>query len=328
MALRVVRYRRLGKTGWGIAAAGRIALLSDDYATTGEFLRDGAVRARALNAAGADFLLREADVEILSPVTRNQQYVCQGVNYRDHRREVGLSPTHKRFNMIFRKASSSLSPPNAAIVRPPGVKLLDYELELALVIGREITSPLTVTEDRLHEFVAGLVITNDVSARDIQLPQQQFYKGKSFRSFAPTGPYLCLLDAVDVRRIPELRLVLSVNGVVRQNTLAGEMIYGPAETLSELSRVMDLFPGDLIATGTPAGVALRSPGPFLIRLAGLLPDDLRWKLFLKQQQRSGRYLKPGDAVRAAIRSDDGALDLGVQENRVVAAEGDRLVHDF
>jgi len=317
MGLNVLRYEVQGRAVWGVVRDGAITPIPGEYPTTGDFLREGRARAFEAASGGARPSLEERAVRVLSPVTRNQQFVCQGVNYKDHLREVGMDPDAKVFNMIFRKASSCLAPPCTEIVKPAHVKLLDYEIELGVVIGKEIAGPVEIISRNLHEFVAGVVITNDITARDIQIPQMQFYKGKSYRTFGPTGPYLCLLEPGDVQRLDDLRLTLRVNDEVRQDASTAEMVYSPAETLTELSGVMDLFPGDLLATGTPGGVALKVPGPISRTVANLLPERLRWKAFLRSQSRNPLYLKAGDRIRSAIRSADGKIDLGVQENRVV-----------
>ena len=316
MPVHVVHYSRSGRLAWGVLRPDGVVPIEGDFATTGDFLAGGAARARAL--ASADPVLSRSEVEVRSPITRNQQVVCQGLNYRDHLREGGIDPDSIPYNMIFRKSSSALAPPDTPIHRPAHVRLLDYEIELGLVVGRAITAPVEVTDANLHEFVAGIVITNDVSARDVQIPQMQFYKGKSYRTFAPTGPWLCLLEPEDVPRLAELEMTLRVNGEVRQQGSTGEMLHKPAETLTELSQLQDLHPGDLIATGTPAGVALGLPGGLAQLVAGLLPERVRWKLFLKTQLRRPQYLEPGDTLESRIRSADGAIDLGVQRNVVTA----------
>lgn len=196
-------------------------------------------------------------------------------------------------------------------------RLLDYEVELGLVLKRDVTAKTTVTDANLHEFVAGLVIVNDYSARDVQIPQMQFYKGKSYRTFGPVGPFLCLLDAADVPKLKALQLTLTVNGEVRQNDSTANLVFGPAETLTELSGLQDLFAGDLIATGTPAGCALSIPSPARQRIAALLPEAIKWKVFFKVQSRRPQYLKVGDVVEARIASAGGDIDLGAQRNVVV-----------
>jgi 2-keto-4-pentenoate hydratase/2-oxohepta-3-ene-1,7-dioic acid hydratase in catechol pathway len=202
------------------------------------------------------------------------------------------------------------------IVRPAHVQLLDYEVELGIVIGKPVTEPVTVTAANLAEYVGAFVIANDVSARDIQLPQGQWYKGKSYRTFCPVGPHLCVPDVDEVARWAELRLTLSVNGEKRQDALAGDMVFQPAATLTEFSQLETFEVGDLILTGTPGGVALQPPKAAAQKIAGLLPEDKKWQLFVKNQLKSSAYLMPGDRVVAAIRTDDGALDLGTQHNTV------------
>ena len=146
----------------------------------------------------------------------------------------------------------------------------------------------------------------------------QFYKGKSFRTFGPVGPYLCLVDASNAQALRDLQLTLTVNGEVRQHDNTKNLVHGPAATLTELSGVHDLYPGDLIATGTPAGCALSIPSPMKQRIAALLPEKKKWEMFMSVQARRTQYLKAGDVVEARIKSADGAIDLGVQRNRVVA----------
>ena len=142
-------------------------------------------------------------------------------------------------------------PADHDVILPRHVRFLDYEIELGLVLKRDITSRLQITKPNLGDFIAGIVILNDYSARDIQIPQMQFYKGKSFRTFGPVGPYLCLLEPGDLELLDNLDLELTVNGKMRQKDNTKNLVYGPAETLTELSSIQDLFTGDLIATGTP-----------------------------------------------------------------------------
>ena len=112
---------------------------------------------------------------------------CQGANYRAHMRESGMDPD-RAFNMLFTKSTASLTGPDDDIVRPAHVRLLDYEVELGIVLGKAITGPVTVTEENLAEYVGAFVLANDVSARDVQLPQGQWYKGKSYPRSAPSVP--------------------------------------------------------------------------------------------------------------------------------------------
>ncbi len=135
-------------------------------------------------------------------------------------------------------------------------------MEIGLVFSRDVTAPVRVDEDDLGDPVGGLVLLNDVSARDVQLPETQFYKGKSYRTFGPAGPYLTLVSAAELRRFRELHLRLSVNGEVRQDALASDMVHEPPATLSELSGVQDSEAGDLLATrdGASRWIGVQIPG--------------------------------------------------------------------
>ncbi|MGR8920826.1 MAG: fumarylacetoacetate hydrolase family protein [Gammaproteobacteria bacterium] len=314
MAVNVLHFELHGERRWGVVCGDRVIPLDGRFETTAEFLHHHtADRLRSVAGEGPGL----DGVTILSPVTRNQQFICQGANYRQHMIESGLDPDAKTFNMIFRKASSSIVGANEPLVRPPHVRLLDYEIELGLVLGRDVESAVAVDDGNLHEYVAGLVMVNDYSARDVQIPQMQFYKGKSYRSFGPVGPYLCLLEREDFARLRDLRLELAVNGRVRQQDSTANLVFGPAETLTELSATQDLHRGDLIATGTPSGCALRIPSPLLVKLLGLLPERLKWRAFVRAQSRRDAYLADGDVVESRIASGDGRIDLGVQRNEVV-----------
>jgi 2-keto-4-pentenoate hydratase/2-oxohepta-3-ene-1,7-dioic acid hydratase in catechol pathway len=217
---------------------------------------------------------------------------------------------------FFRKASHSLTGPAGDIIRPDGVGFLDYEVELGLVIGADLPVGTTVTEDNLARYVAALVVADDVSARQIQLVKTQFYEAKSYPTFTPVGPWLTLVDAADLARLPSLRLTLSVNGQVRQDAAAADMIVRPARALTLLSRFQPMAPGDLLLTGTPGGTALKAPAKIAGKLAGLLPPATRWKLFFNRQAANPRYLHDGDVITATIASPDGRLDLGTQHNTI------------
>lgn len=314
MALNVLHYRYQGRAQWGVIRAGMITPIPGDFPTTAAFLQSNTVEALSGLAGAA---IKVSEVEILSPVTRNQQFVCLGANYRQHMVESGMNPDAKHFNMVFTKAPGCIVPATSDVVRPRHVRFLDYEIELGLVMKREVTTRESVTDANLHDYVAGIVIVNDYSARDIQIPQMQFYKGKSYRTFGPVGPYLCLLQQRDFGRLRDLQLRLTVNGVIRQSDSTANLVHGPAETLTELSGVHDLHTGDLIATGTPAGCALSVPSPAKQRIAALLPEVTKWRMFMKVQAARPQYLKPGDVVEARIFSADSEIDLGTQRNRVV-----------
>ena len=194
------------------------------------------------------------------------------------------------------------------------VKLLDYEIELGLVVGKNINATSTTNEENWFDYIAGLVITNDISARDIQLLQGQWYKGKSFRGFCPVGPYIVPFTKSDVNIFYNLRLQLYVNNELRQDAMTSELLFKPHETLSELSQIIDIKPGDLILTGTPGGVALKAPAVFVQKIgARLLSEQKRLSIFIKNQLSNAKYLKDGDLITASIRSSDGSIDLGTQK---------------
>jgi len=316
MAVKVVRYQYGGQVAWGVVHDRSIAPLAARFNSTGDFIRDGMEEARASQPAQATIALDS--VRLLSPITEDRQFLCQGINYASHVRESGMDPDKIGFNTIFTKASSCLASAFDDVVRPAHVRLLDYEIELGLVLKKPITQPVEVSSGNLHEWLAGVTIINDVSARDVQLPQAQFYKGKSYRTFGPAGPYLVLLDASEWLRWPELHMRLVVNGQPRQDAYCGDMIFKPHQTLTELSGLHNLYTGDLIATGTPAGCAARAPGKLQMWLVRhLLSDQAKWRLFIEKGLRNPAYLQPGDVMRSSIRTDDGAIDLGEQQNRIV-----------
>jgi 2-keto-4-pentenoate hydratase/2-oxohepta-3-ene-1,7-dioic acid hydratase in catechol pathway len=314
MALHVLHYLHDGRAQWGVVANGAITPIPGEFKSTAEFIQANPVE-RLFLLSGPT--IPESEVQWLSPVTANQQFICQGANYRQHMIESGMDPDVKKFNMIFTKATSCIVPADSPVVKPGGVQLLDYEIELGLVLKRDITSRETVADGNLHDYIAGVVIVNDYSARDIQIPQMQFYKGKSYRTFGPVGPYLCLFERQDVPKLKDLELTLTVNSALRQSDSTANLVYGPAETLTELSGVHDLRIGDLLATGTPSGCALSIPSPEKQRAAAQLPEAEKWRLFLKLQAERQQYLRAGDVVEARIVSRDGSIDLGVQRNVVV-----------
>ena len=168
----------------------------------------------------------------------------------------------------------------------------------------------------MHDYVAGICIGNDISARDIQIPQTQFYKGKSYRTFCPFGPVLCLLEAHEMHYLNEMNLRLTVNGAVRQQDCTANMMFKPAETLSEMSQFFNFRAGDVLMTGTPSGCALSIPSPLLVKMSSLLPEHKKWELFIKKQKATGRYLNVGDVLELQIQSHDQLIDLGTQRHTV------------
>jgi 2-keto-4-pentenoate hydratase/2-oxohepta-3-ene-1,7-dioic acid hydratase in catechol pathway len=315
MAKNLIRYRRNNETRWGVAVAAGIAPLAGTYATTAELIAHG--EADWNSAAQSQPSVRMQDVEIVSPITTPCRLLCQGANYRQHMIESGMNPDEKVFNMFFEKSDCSVSPPHGSVTRPAHVALLDYEIELALVFRKAIAGPVTITAENMHEYVFGLTIANDVSARDVQIPQMQFFKGKSYRGFCPLGPHLAVLEREEFAYLDELTLTLAVNGEVRQHDETKNLVYKPAETITELSTFSDVSPGDVLLTGTPSGCALRVPPPLLRKVMQLvLPERKFWATFRKVQAKRPQYLKPGDLMTATIASADRVIDLGEQRVRV------------
>lgn len=316
MAMNIVRFDDAGTPRWGLLLGDRVQTLDLDGGSTATLMTTGIALAKAAAANPAPD--REfAGLKLLCPITADRQLIAQGLNYASHLIEAGFPTGKLPFNTIFRKASSCLAPADTDIVRPAHVRLLDYEVELGLVMKKAITGPVTITESNLADYVGAFVLHNDVSARDVQLPQVQFYKGKSYRTFGPTGPWLTLVEADEVARLGEIEMRLDVNGETRQQTLCEDLSYKPAETLTELSQIQDLGPGDLVVTGTPGGTAVKAPGKLKMFIARLLPDSKRWPVFIKGALKDPDYLKDGDRIHAVAKTADGAIDLGEHHNTIV-----------
>ena len=213
--------------------------------------------------------------------------------------ESGMDPDAKLFNMFFTKSDASIASARDRVKRPKHVALLDYEIELALIFRRAVEGPVAVTRETLKDYVFAVAVGNDLSARDVQLPQTQFFKGKSYRGFCPLGPWLTALEDDEFGRLDDLELELTVNGATRQRDSTRNLVFKPAETISELSTFANIAPGDVLLTGTPAGCALRVPPPAVRRIVQLLPDRQFWTLFLKSQSRRPQYLRPGDQHQGA-----------------------------
>ena len=296
---------------WWVRTPAGATQIDTTARTTAELLAD---RSAVEAARGSANVVAIDGLELLSPVTTPCRVVAQMTNFASHVKDAGMDPKSVPLT-FFRKSSASISGPSHSIVKPPHVRFLDYEVEIGLVVGRDIAVGTMVSE--VNGYIAGLVVTNDVSARDIQLPQTQFYEAKSYPTFTPVGPDLVLLDDEELARFGELRLRLSVNGEERQNAVVeGDMLYQPLKALQSLSRFQDLAAGDLILTGTPVGTALSAPPKPVELISRLLPTAVKWKAFFASQAANPKYLHDGDEVEASIRTDDGAIDLGTQRMRV------------
>src|SRR5215831_3008884 len=209
-----------------------------------------------------------SSVRLGAPICRPSKIICIGLNYRDHAAETGAEIPSEP--VIFFKATTSLVGPNDSLTIPKQAKKVDWEVELAVVIGKKA---LYVSREDALDCVAGYVLHNDYSERSFQLERGgQWVKGKSADTFAPLGPFLATPD--EISDVGRLAMWLKVNGETRQNSSTANMIFDVPTLVSYVSQFMTLLPGDLISTGTPAGVGL-----------GMNPP---------------RYLKAGDVVELGI----------------------------
>jgi 2-keto-4-pentenoate hydratase/2-oxohepta-3-ene-1,7-dioic acid hydratase in catechol pathway len=226
--------------------------------------------------------VRLEEVRLAAPVPRPSKIIGIGLNYRDHAAETGQELPAKP--TVFAKFPTTLTGPYDPIVLPALSNSVDYEGELGVVIGRQARF---VSEDEALSYVGGYLAVNDVSARDVQGWTSQWTLGKSFDTFAPAGPFL--VTAAEVPDPQNLEIETRVNGVVMQHSNTANMVFTVAALVSQLSAVMTLEPGDIIATGTPSGVGAAQDPP--------------------------RFLRDGDVVEVEIER------LGCLRNPVVAAAG-------
>jgi 2,4-diketo-3-deoxy-L-fuconate hydrolase len=194
-------------------------------------------------------------VRLASPICRPSKIVCIGLNYRDHAAETKAEAPKEP--VLFFKATTSLVGPNDDLVRPKNSTKVDWEVELAVVIGKRTSY---VSKEQAPDYVAGYALHNDYSERAFQLEHGgQWVKGKSADTFAPLGPFLATPD--EIPNVGNLPMWLKVNGKMRQNSSTSNMIFDVATLVSYVSQFMTLLPGDLISTGTPAGVGLGMTPP-------------------------------------------------------------------
>jgi 2-keto-4-pentenoate hydratase/2-oxohepta-3-ene-1,7-dioic acid hydratase in catechol pathway len=213
-------------------------------------------RALAAGDLTPDGALADLGLRVGSPVARPGKVVCVGLNYRDHAEETGAAIPKEP--VLFMKDPSAVVGPNDEVLVPRRSVKTDWEVELAVVIGR--TARYLDDEQAALECVAGYTIANDVSEREFQVERGgQWVKGKSCETFNPLGPWLVAAD--EVPDVQHLGLRLWVNGLLRQDGNTSSMIFGVAEVVHYISQFMVLRPGDVINTGTPAGVALGQPDP-------------------------------------------------------------------
>jgi len=225
--------------------------------------------------------IKLSHVKVLAPVAAPSKIICLGLNYRDHAAEQNAPLPDEP--IIFMKPRTAVIGPDEPIVKPAFVNQLDYEAELAVIIGKRGKN-IAVEDAKNHIF--GYTCFNDVSARDIQFKDKQWTRGKSFDTFAPIGP--CITTSDQIGDTTNLWIRTRVNGELRQNSFTRNMVFNVYQIVHQLSNVMTLEPSDIIATGTPAGVAFAmKPKP--------------------------KFLSPGDIVEIEIEN------IGKLRNSVVAA---------
>ncbi|MGB9714507.1 MAG: fumarylacetoacetate hydrolase family protein [Candidatus Bathyarchaeales archaeon] len=292
--MKLARYCLGGRTSYGALAKDSVVCLPSLARKLGEKLPRRIEEFIALGDKGievAEKLLRKAtedyadvsvpleNVRLLAPIASPPKIICLGFNYREHAEEGEAALPEEP--VIFMKPHTTIIGPKENIVKPSFVKQLDYEVELAIVIGKKAKN-VSVSDAKSHIF--GYTIFNDVSARDFQFKDGQWTRGKSFDTFAPTGPFITAAN--QLQDISNLRMRTWVNNELRQNSTTRNMIFNVYEIVHHLSRVMTLEPCDIIATGTPSGVGF-----------AMKPEP--------------KFLKQGDVVRMEIEG------IGVLENRVV-----------
>jgi 2-keto-4-pentenoate hydratase/2-oxohepta-3-ene-1,7-dioic acid hydratase in catechol pathway len=228
-----------------------------------------------------NFIKNIDDIELLAPLSNPNKIICLAFNYYDHAKDAGLTPSYEP--VIFLKPRTALNNPYNDILCPGNVQRLDYEAEIAVVIGKTTKK---VSEDEAINSIFGYMIFHDVSARDIQFQDKQFTRGKSIDTFAPCGPWITTKD--EIKDPQNLKIITKVNGEVRQNSTSSKMVIPIKKIISSLSQLITIEPGDIISTGTPAGVAMSMNDP--------------------------KYLKDGDLVEISIEK------LGTIRNKVMFIE--------
>ncbi len=326
MSILVVRYREGKAVRWGelVSASPQSA---DEEVTVKPLSTSAETTAAFLSQRGAGSVGRTTSKSIkasqlISPVTPDASLVCQGLNYASHAQEARHA--ERKSNLLFAKAGSSITGPYGDIVRPAEAELLDYEVEFALVMRRQPGASDRISHDNIGEYVAGVVLCNDVSARDIQFGESllQWFRGKSYRTFCPVGPALWLLEPAEVApALERLKIRLSVNGELRQEATSQQLIWKPVETLNYVATILDMRAGDLLLTGTPGGVTSPvTPAMVEIIRTHLLADEAR-RDGLRAEMTKGRpFLRHGDLVTATLTDLESGRCLGGLCNRVVDAQ--------
>lgn len=258
--MKLIRFGTPGNEKPGLEVDGiryNVSHLVEDY-TEEFFSKDGISKLKQeFDANTSDRV--DPGIRLGVPVSKPGKIICIGLNYLKHAQESGMAiPTEP---VVFFKATSSLSGPNDPVIIPKNSHKTDWEVELAVVIGKRANY---ISKEEAMEYIAGYVLHNDVSEREFQLEKGgQWVKGKSCDTFAPIGPYLVTKD--EIADPNKLRLWLSVNGEKVQDGHTSDFIFNIQEVVSYLSQFMSLMPGDIISTGTPEGVGLGLDPPVFLK---------------------------------------------------------------
>ena len=317
MGICVIRFKESEEVvRWGIVENNLVMPLSTHYASHRDLMDAFSDNPTSLQFS-TEVAVPLETLQLLSPVTSDVQIFCQGLNYASHQEEGGVK-TGKGQNLIFTKPPSSICGPRDDIIRPANCQLLDYEVELALVLKRDVPADTEITNENLLDYVGGFTLANDVSARDLCFgaPMLQWFKGKGHRTFCPTGPILYLMDSEEVDLLSNLRLTLSLNGESRQDATTDQLIFKPDETLTELAGFTNLMKGDMLLTGTPGGVILNASPKVGLAIVMNFTNDKKRREKLIKSQKGVRYLQPGDQLKLSLETKDGSRHFGSQTNMI------------
>lgn len=259
--MKIARFMDGGKETYGLVSGGMAAAREDMVYETGipfpesvkEFMFDGWLQESASKIGSLEYGRAVPDLRMLCPIPNPPKIICLAFNYTDHAREQNLTPPEDP--ALVMKPRTALSGTGSDILYPEFVSKLDYEIEMALVMGK---TGRDIPEAEALGYVFGYMVFNDVSARDIQAADKQFTRAKGFDTFAPCGPWITTRDEIDDPH--DLRLTTRVNGEVRQDSTTCNMHIKIPEIISKISRCMTIEKGDIISTGTPAGAMLNKPG--------------------------------------------------------------------
>lgn len=308
----IIKYQKNSQSLWAVKKGEQVFAFKQQPQSLAELIQNKAQFLNELEENASDF----ASLTLEAPISFPTKVICQGLNYASHREESALAATSKG-NVMFSKDDSSITGANNPIMRPKDCLCLDYEVELGLIVGKAINQPVKITQDNLHEYIAGLILANDMSPRDLQYKDDyaQWFKGKSCRTMLPLGPVLYLTDKEDFQHLYNMKIQLWVNDDLRQDAVTNQLIFKPDATLTEISSFMNMNVGDLLLTGTPGGVVVKAPSKFKQGLATWLLTNEKKIAILRKK--SAEYLQDGDIIKAQIRSQNGEIDLGTQTNKII-----------